>query len=896
MRTSWKIFTRDIARLGRTAKAWIIIIGVLITPALYSWVNIKAFWDPYGATANIAVAVVNEDTGARTNVTGPVNVGAQVVRELKDNDQLGWQFLDAREAQRALERGDIYASITIPADFSADLVGMLDGTFHQPQLIYRVNEKISAIGPKITDTGANKLTEQIDASFKEQVAKAATTAVRVEGKDIDARLSSARERSERSLASTVESLGEAEERVAAARATLAGSRDSLQSADAGLEAAAAAVEDARAVLVQVQELTSQAQGMVGDYSAASSSAIVDSTAAVAQGTAQARATAAELSAALGAAGGQVERLHGNANAAVSAGEDTLRQLRGLLDSAALSPAVAAPLRDSLAGIEAATGRSRALVSQIDALAADTQQAARELNAAADAVAAAGQETQALGQSLQDTVGTAVPQLNRTMASLSARAGAFAATLDTRKGQVEDGRELLRGIGKQMEAADGALASFGENLDSLRTSVDATRRDLVTLAAATRPDALSTITGLNSQEIGHFFADPVEVTSEAVYPVGSYGSAMAALFTNLSLWIGAFMLIVIFKVEVDREGFERISVGQAYLGRFLLLALLVVAQAVVVTVGDLVIGVHTVNAPMFVLTGVLIGLAYLSIIYALTSALGHLGRGLAIVLIILQIPGASGLYPIEMMPDFFRALYPLLPFSYGIDALRETIGGFYGLHYLQYLGVLGLMFVLAFIIGLLGRRGLAHFNLLFNRDLARTEFINAERVQIVGDGYRIADVLRALQGPEALAADLERRTHNYRRWIRCAAWLGVAGMVVLGVVAWAVPSQKPLLLGIWTLWCMLLIAVTLLLEYIRQSVAQSTELVHRDQDFLQHSVAARGQGVHIDAGTTADGPSAVDGPSAADGDGAIAADGPSAADGNGVSAADGGSSDKEGAEA
>ncbi|KAB3523085.1 hypothetical protein GC425_02910 [Corynebacterium sp. zg254] len=845
MRTSWRIFTRDIARLGRTAKAWIIIIGVLITPALYSWVNIKAFWDPYGATSNIAVAVVNEDAGAQTDVTGRVNVGAQVVRQLQDNDQLGWQFVSSRQAERALERGDVFASITIPKDFSSDLVGILDGRFSQPQLVYRVNEKISAIGPKITDTGANKLTEQIDASFKEQVATAATSAVRGEGKEIDARLSHARDRSERSLGNTAHALAESRARVESARSALAGSRGSIDRVDAGLLDATAVVDDAKAVLSEVQQLAEEAQALTGEYSEASASSIVDGTAALAQGTAQARGTAAELSAALGAAGGQAERLHGRASAAVDAGEESLRQLRGLLNSDGLSPGVAGTLRDALAGVEAANGRSRSLVNQLDTLAADTQQAAKELDSAADAVATAGQDTHDLAKTLQGTVSSAVPQLNRAMSAVSARAGAFAATLDTRKAQVEEGRQLLKGIGAQMDAADRTLASFGEDLEGLRAGVEGTRRDLVTLTAGTTPDALSTITGLNSQEIGHFFADPVEVKSEAVYPVGSYGSAMAALFINLSLWIGAFMLMVIFRVEVDREGFDRISVGQAYLGRFLLLAMIVIAQAVVVTVGSLVIGVNTVNAPMFVLTGVLVGLAYLSIIYALSSALGHLGRGLAIMLVILQIPGASGLYPIEMMPDFFRALYPLLPFSYGIDAMRETIGGFYSYHYMQYLGVLALMFVAAFAVGVMGRRGLSHFNLLFNRDLARTEFINAERVQIVGDGYRIADVLRALQGPEALAADLERRHHNYRRWIRYIAWLGLAGMVVLGFVAWAVPTQKPLLLGIWTAWSMLLIAVTLVLEYIRQSVAQSTELVHRDQDSLQHSVMARGEGIHTE---------------------------------------------------
>src|SRR5690625_4947676 len=122
--------------------------------------------------------------------------------------------------------------------------------------------------------------------------------------------------------------------------------------------------------------------------------------------------------------------------------------------------------------------------------------------------------------------------------------------------------------------------------------------------------------------------------------------MAGLFTNLSLWIGAFMLIVVFRVEVDTEGFKRVTVPQAYVGRFILMAIMVALQAIIVAAGNLIIGVQTVNALAFIGTAVLVGLAYLSIIYALASTLGLVGKFIAVLLVIMQIPGASGLYPIR----------------------------------------------------------------------------------------------------------------------------------------------------------------------------------------------------------------------------------------------------------
>src|SRR5690606_9436369 len=164
------------------------------------------------------------------------------------------------------------------------------------------------------------------------------------------------------------------------------------------------------------------------------------------------------------------------------------------------------------------------------------------------------------------------------------------------------------------------------------------------------------------------------------------------------------------------------VREAYLGRFGLFAMLAVAQALIVSIGNLIIGVQTASAVAFVGTAVLIGLAYVSIIYALSVAFGHVGRGLCVLLVIMQIPGASGLYPIELMPGFFRAIYPLLPFSYGIDAMRETIAGFYGSHYWNFVGVLALMMVLSLVLGLVLRRRLANFNLLFNREIASTDLL------------------------------------------------------------------------------------------------------------------------------------------------------------------------------
>ena len=161
-------------------------------------------------------------------------------------------------------------------------------------------------------------------------------------------------------------------------------------------------------------------------------------------------------------------------------------------------------------------------------------------------------------------------------------------------------------------------------------------------------------------------------------------------------MGAFAFVVIYKVEVDDEGLEGLdpTATEKYLARYLLLGTMGVIQGAICTVGDLILGVQTACAPLFILTGMITSLVYLSITYALSTTFMHIGKGLCVALVIVQIPGASGLYPIEMMPKFFRMVYPFVPFSYSIDAFRETIAGFYDGHWTKAIGTLLLFAAMA----------------------------------------------------------------------------------------------------------------------------------------------------------------------------------------------------------
>lgn len=853
VRNSWRIFTRDVGRLFHQRKAWVIVVGVLITPALYAWFNINAFWDPYANTENIGVAVVNLDEGSTSELTGSLDVGAQVVDQLADDTQLGWQFMDEDEAQAAVRSGDVYAAIVIPADFSANLLSITSGDFTQPTLRYYVNEKASAIAPKITDAGASGIDDQITSSFRGQVAEAVTEILKDAGEDTELRLLNARDDTLNAFDEATATITSAREDIGQLASGLGDARSTLSSAQGALDDIDATLSDVQSAIAQAQSIISEAQQQVVAFTDAATSAYVDGATLLADASAQAHVSVTALTQAFEQAGVQVDSAIDGMTAVVAANADAIARLQALVDDASLDPTVTARLTEVITQLQSRNQADQDLLTQLSDLNSDAAASTAALQSAADALDAAVQDAKRSASGIRSLLMTTVPALNQAMSALSTSAGAFSAALSAQQTQLAQAGTLLGALDDQLVTTVAALESLDGNLEGIQTGISTARTDVLALGSASAMSALSTLTGLDKAQIADFVASPVEVSEVDVFPVDTYGSAMAALFTNLSLWIGAFVLMVIFKVEVDTEGIEDITVREAYLGRFLLLAGMVTLQALIVTIGNLIIGVQTVSAVAFVGTGVLVGLAYLSIIYALCVAFGHVGRGLAILLVIMQIPGASGLYPIEMMPGFFRTIYPFLPFTYGIDAFRETIGGFYGAHYWKYLGTLAIFVVLAFILGLVLRSRLTNFNRMFNREVAATDLLVSENVQVGGNSYRLRDVLHALSNRreyrDSLAERAERFRHHYPTFLRITTLTGAAGLAVLGIVAWLLPGGKAWLLGIWVLWCLLLIGFLVTIEYIKQSFELSAEVGGLDDEHLRQELV-RDHHAHAEGGAHA----------------------------------------------
>lgn len=215
-------------------------------------------------------------------------------------------------------------------------------------------------------------------------------------------------------------------------------------------------------------------------------------------------------------------------------------------------------------------------------------------------------------------------------------------------------------------------------------------------------------------------------------------------------MGGFVLVAIYKLEVDREGVGEYKPWQGYFGRGTLLVCIGLLQAVICCVGDLALGVQCQSPVAFVLAGLMASFVYVNLIYALSVAFKHIGKALGVLLVVLQIPGSAGTYPIEMMPGFFRALHPWLPFTYGINAMRESIAGFYGDYYAANLVVLLVYLIPSLLIGVSARKHLLNINALFDRRLTETDLLIAERVGMDEAQFKLTTIIKALTNSGSIA--------------------------------------------------------------------------------------------------------------------------------------------------
>lgn len=835
MRNVMAIARRDILRVLRVPAAWIVLVGLIIIPPLYAWFNIAGFWNPYGNTQGIKVTVVNNDREADSKLAGKLRMGDQIVDQLRTNKKMGWNFADSSEARRRVESGESYASIVIPPDFSRKVAGILEGKTAQPTLEYYVNEKANALATRMTDSGASTVDDQVNETFVSTVSKAVASTLNKAGAKVDSR-------TEAATAETIASLNRTQ-------ATTASIRQSVGELNARLTQMPDKIKKARTLLANVQqdgklaanELKSASVSLT-DTQAGLNTFVGQANTTLDQGAGDISQSSAKASLAISSIAAGLTQANGQVGLALSTAKSINQNNNTLIDQLGAMHPTDPATQQAVQDLKAGNKRLDDSIKSLQNL-NSSENLGRLVSGVTASATGVDKATQGAlansGAARNSLAGGALPQLNTGLNSLASASATTSAGLATQNALVAQANSVLDQLDQTTAAMQQALGGTDEGLAALQNRLSTLTTDLGALngsALLNTSDVLKKETGnprLDASKIADFMLSPTVLDTKVVYPVSTYGSGMAPLFTNLTLWVGAFMLVVLMKLEVDDEGIDSPTPGERYWGRGLVLMLIGVLQAVAAVTGDLIIGVQCHNIPVFYLTAVLASIVYVSIAYALSTAFMHVGKALCIAFVIVQIPGSSGLYPIEMMPRFFRSMYPYFPFTYGIKALREAIAGFYRADWFVDIGKLAIFALVFSAIGLAFKPHNGGLRRFVDRQLAESDIIVNEPALHIGHEFKLAQALSVLADKREFHDALQERTTHFAGlypWLtRGGVVLGFVVPVIFAVTFSLAPGVKDVALAAWIIWYLILIVFFVGVELYRDNLARQAELGNLDDE-------------------------------------------------------------------
>ena len=830
VKKAFQIFKRDILRLLKNPVALVITIGICVIPSLYAWYNIVANWDPYGNTANIKVAVANNDQGTSNEYVGELNAGDETVSKLKENDQLGWVFTDADAAVEGVKSGEYYAAIVIPDDFSANLTSMLTGTFTQPQLEYYCNEKKNAIAPKVTDTGAQTVEEQINETFVATVSETLVEKIQNAAGDLDAQGAETQGGILENVQRSNRALQDVRDALAGMQKTIATSKEAGAKADETLAALSGQIPSLVNALDKGDALLASARTSSRNFASSLNTTLSHGLTQMGKVSSNANVAVGKLSGAISAAGGKVDGALADVQMVINDVNGIIIDIREItgIDSGLI-----------LSALEEQLAELQTLKDALQDQSTDIQNSAGAIAGAVSSLDSATQQgISAMEGVQQDMASTVLPQLSQGMDSFSEVSGDLTGVVTSLEPTIAQARGVLAQLTTTLDQASSTMSQADSSLEKLQGTLSTAANDVAALRASESLDKLDEILGASSADLADLMSSPVTLTTKAVYPVSNYGSGVAPFYTNLALWVGGCVLIAIIKLEVDGEGIGAFTATEGYFGRWLLLVVLGFAQAFIVCCGDLVLGMQCLRPELFVLAGIFTSFVYVNIIYALASAFKHIGKALVVILVIVQIPGSSGMYPIEMMPDFFQYLHPLLPFTYGISAMRETIGGMYGMDYAINLGVLAVFLAVALFIGVKLRTLMLNLNLLFDKELERTGVMICEKDDRPRERFSLRWALRAMLDTAGYREDLILRAarfeERYPKLIKAGFMLVFGLPVVLFVLTATLDLEiegKIIMLVLWIASVILADTYMIVVEYIRESMQFQLRIAELPDDAL-----------------------------------------------------------------
>ena len=685
-----EILYKDCQEVLKNRLITIIVVALMIFPSLYAWFNIEAFWDPYGNTKNLSVAIVNQDKDYEFK-NQKLNFGNDIVKNLKENRSLDWNFVNSKTAVEGLNTGRYYAILTIPKDFTKSLMSVTQVDVRKARIIYTTNEKTNAIAEKITDQGANKLQAKISNHLIQVISKTSLGAmggISNMTDDITPKLTEMKKSLQRLDAQLVNS-----KKLAENNKNMIGDLDkSLASSKASLDAIKRTMNGAKKINDDIGSMATDATSGIQNTSASLKSALRDVSRIL-----ESSVNLAQSLNSIGDKGAQQAVISiGNIKDKIDQAAIRVNNISQVLNdinvvnSNVLNNAVTR-LNNEYRSLTDASSRLAGIIDQVNSTSSLTYSQVQDIvNIVADS-------NKGINDIISDFDDLVTRPLNRVNGNVSTITGDIRSIVDS-TGQ------LYPSVNNFINTASTLNGRVGSSITILESSIDILRGqvfDSIKMIDEIQNNkdlkAFNNVIKSNILERADFIKNPVEIKEEKLYKMANYGSSMAPFYSVLAAWVGVIILSTILSTEPSKQ-YRSID---RYLGRLSFFLILSLIQSIIISTGDLLLlGVTAKEPVLFILILMLCSIAFCILIFTLVSCFKTLGKGIAMFLLVIQIGGSGGTFPVQMTPTFFRTINSVIPFTYGINACREAIGGVYMQNLLGDIGALLLFAIIPLIFGIM----------------------------------------------------------------------------------------------------------------------------------------------------------------------------------------------------
>ena len=664
-----------------------------------------------------------------------VNMGESVLESLHSNTSVKWVFLDTEEeAREGVEAGKYYAAIVITEKFTYSMYNVFSDDFENPSLIYYQNQKSNAIATKITDTVAGTLQNTINETF----IKVAATTIFEEGNSVSDQMQgdsyveefcadleelndnlkeystmidtfrAGNDRLEaaithvnyeipvmqKKLDATTASLNQSSQNLSSTRDTLSNFSTNV---DTSMSTIQTSLEDMKKILDQSKLADDTAQ-MTKDLNK------------VARDTNTLNGQVNNLLAALieqrvqgSVSGGDASTGSGSGNtAATDAAIEALKAMQKELDM----------MNTVIGSVLESTDEQAAEKAKVN-----VNNAMNNLKNVIDSCENSVSNMQGIYKN------NLVPQMQKVLTNMSDSLNQVTNLVNTLSSTVQNIGVVMEGVGDAVDGTSESLGQIQGVVDGISQKLTDLTEQLEGASEEEMMDILVRFLGGDPDSLGAYFASPVTMETIAMYPVATYGSAMTPFYSTLAIWVGSTILVALVKVKASPKNLKNVQSYQLYFGRYLLFLLLAQIQAAIIVAGDLwLLKVNIVEPGLFFLAASFTATAFSLLIYSLTLAFGDVGKAVCVIVMVLQIAGSSGTFPIELLPDIYQKIYIFFPFPYAITAMREALAGMYGTAYMAALAKLILFMLEGLLIGLVIRIPFVKLNHFVEERMEDTELM------------------------------------------------------------------------------------------------------------------------------------------------------------------------------